>query len=169
MQLIGLLIMDTKYLKKSFLFGIIRKNLKPIKEYKMKVTLEQVRDNLAKLTIEVSKEEFAIALDKAFEKVVKEVKIDGFRPGKCPKSMFIKRFGYESLYEEAVNFALNETYPKAVDENKLFVVNQPNIDIDFNTLDKDNPRSAGGTFPGAAGGGRHPYGSGAYHRRNALA
>ena len=58
MQLIGLLIMDTKCLKKSFLFGIIRKNLKPIKEYKMKVTLEQVRDNLAKLTIEVSKEEF---------------------------------------------------------------------------------------------------------------
>ena len=95
----------------------------------MKVTLEQVRDNLAKLIIEVSKEEFAIALDKAFEKVVKEVKIDGFRPGKCPKSMFIKRFGYESLYEEAVNFALNETYPKAVDENKLFVVNQPNICI----------------------------------------
>ena len=48
-----------------------------------------------------------------------------------------KTRGYESLYEEAVNFALNETYPKAVDENKLFVVNQPNIDIDFNTLDKD--------------------------------
>ena len=103
----------------------------------MKVTVEQVRDNLTKLTIEVSKEEFANALDKAFEKVVKEVKIDGFRPGKCPKSMFIKRYGYESLYEEAVNFALNETYPKAVDDNKLFVVNQPTIDIDFNTLDKD--------------------------------
>lgn len=104
----------------------------------MKVTVEQVRDNLAKLTIEVSPEEFGVALDKAFEKVVKEVKIDGFRPGKCPKSMFIKRFGYESLYEEAVNFALNETYPKAVDENKLFVVNQPTIDVDFATLDKDN-------------------------------
>lgn len=104
----------------------------------MKVTLEQVRDNLAKLTIEVSPEEFGVALDKAFEKVVKEVKIDGFRPGKCPKSMFIKRFGYESLYEEAVNFALNDTYPKAVEENKLFVVNQPTIDVDFATLDKDN-------------------------------
>lgn len=104
----------------------------------MKVTVEQVRDNLAKLTIEVSPEEFGVALDKAFEKVVKEVKIDGFRPGKCPKSMFIKRFGYESLYEEAVNFSLNETYPKAVDENKLFVVNQPTIDVDFATLSKDN-------------------------------
>ena len=95
-----MLIILTINLKKILRFGIIRKNLKPIKEYKMKVTLEQVRDNLAKLTIEVSKEEFAIALDKAFEKVVKEVKIDGFRPGKCPKSMFIKRFGYESLYED---------------------------------------------------------------------
>lgn len=104
----------------------------------MKATVEQVRDNLAKLTIEVSPEEFGVALDKAFEKVVKEVKIDGFRPGKCPKSMFIKRFGYESLYEEAVNFALNETYPQAVDENKLFVVNQPKIDVDFATLNKDS-------------------------------
>ena len=104
----------------------------------MKVTVEQVRDNLAKLTIEVSPEEFGVALDKAFEKVVKEVKIDGFRPGKCPKSMFIKRFGYESLYEEAVNFALNDTYPTAVEENKLYVVNQPKIDIDFATLSKDN-------------------------------
>ncbi len=104
----------------------------------MKVTVEQVRDNLAKLTIEVSPEEFGVALDKAFEKVVKEVKIDGFRPGKCPKSMFIKRFGYESLYEEAVNFALNETYPQAVDENKLSVVNQPKIDVDFATLNKDS-------------------------------
>ncbi len=104
----------------------------------MKVTVEQVRDNLAKLTIEVSPEEFGAALDKAFEKVVKEVKIDGFRPGKCPKSMFIKRFGYEALYEEGVNFALNDTYPAAVEENKLYVVNQPTIDVDFATLSKEN-------------------------------
>ena len=104
----------------------------------MKVTVEQVRDNLAKLTIEVSPEEFEAALDKAFEKVVKEVKIDGFRPGKCPKSMFIKRFGYEALYEEGVNFALNDTYPAAVEENKLYVVNQPTIDVDFATLSKEN-------------------------------
>ena len=34
----------------------------------MKVTVEQVRDNLAKLTIEVSPEEFGVALDKALDK-----------------------------------------------------------------------------------------------------
>ncbi len=104
----------------------------------MKVTVEQVRDNLAKLTIEVTPEEFGVALDKAFEKVVKEVKIDGFRPGKCPKSMFIKRYGYESLYEEGVNAAINDTYPKAIDETKIFPVNQPTIDVNFETLSKDN-------------------------------
>ncbi len=104
----------------------------------MKVTVEQVRDNLAKLTIVVSPEDFDVALDKAFEKVVKDVKIDGFRPGKCPKSMFLKRYGYEALYEEGINFAINETYPKAIDETKIFPVNQPTIDVDFDNLSKEN-------------------------------
>lgn len=100
----------------------------------MNVKVERISDNQVKLTIEVSKEEFGVALDKAFEKVSPTVKVDGFRPGKLPKSSFIKRFGYESLYEEAVNFAINDTYPQAIQENKVEVVNYPEVDIDFKTL-----------------------------------
>ena len=103
----------------------------------MKVNVEKISDNKVKLTIEVSKEEFGVALDKAFEKVSPTVKVDGFRPGHLPKASFIKRFGYEALYEEAVNFALNDTYPKAVMENNVQVVNHPSIDVDFATLNHE--------------------------------
>ena len=103
----------------------------------MKVNVEKISDNKVKLTIEVSKEEFGVALDKAFEKVSPTVKVDGFRPGHLPKASFIKRFGYEALYEEAVNFALNDTYPKAVMENNIQVVNHPSIDVDFASLNHE--------------------------------
>jgi len=88
---------------------------------------ERINDARVKLTIEVSKEEFDSALDKAFEKVVKEVKVDGFRPGKMPKAMFIKRFGVEVLYEEAVNFALNDTYGKALMESQANPISDPSV------------------------------------------
>ena len=69
-----------------------------------------------KLTVEVSAEEFDKALDLAFEKVVKEVKADGFRPGKMPKNIFIQRFGWASLYNEAIQYAFEETYPLALQQ-----------------------------------------------------
>ncbi|HHU24364.1 MAG: trigger factor [Bacilli bacterium] len=97
-------------------------------------TAEHLSENRVKLTIEVSKETWQKALDKAFEIKVKDVKVDGFRPGKLPKSQYINRFGYQSLYEEALDIVFQETYPKAVVENKLRVVSNPDIDFDFNAL-----------------------------------
>ncbi len=89
------------------------------------VAKENITESKIKLSVEVSAEEFDQYLDQAFEKVVKDVKVDGFRPGKMPKSMFIKRFGYEALYEEAVNFALNGSYPQAVKEAEVNPISDP--------------------------------------------
>ena len=56
----------------------------------MSVNVERLSENSVKMTVEVSAEEFDQALDKAFEKVVKDVKADGFRPGKCQKQSLFK-------------------------------------------------------------------------------
>lgn len=93
------------------------------------VKVEKLSENSVKLTITVSSEEFDAALDKAFEVVVKEVKVDGFRPGKMPKSMFVKRFGWEALYEEACNNAINKTYPLALNEAKVYPTAEPKIEV----------------------------------------
>lgn len=99
-----------------------------------RVSVEKLEAGKVKLTVKVSAEEFDLALDHAFQKVVKEVNVPGFRPGKMPKSMFIKRFGYESLYQDAVEFALQGTYPLAVRESGVFPVSDPAIDLKFEEL-----------------------------------
>ena len=59
--------------------------------------------NTEKVTIKIEGEEWSKALDKAFKKRVKEVHVDGFRKGSVPKDIYIKKFGIESLFYEAMN------------------------------------------------------------------
>ena len=70
------------------------------------------------------------AIDKSFKKKVKEVKIDGFRKGACPKDVYIKKFGIESLYMDAVDFAINDAYKKLLEDNKdLTPAVEPKVDV----------------------------------------
>jgi trigger factor len=101
---------------------------------KMNFTVEKLESNKVKLTVTVAKDQFDVALDKAFEKVSQDIKVDGFRKGKLPKAIYLKKFGVESLYEEAINFALSSSYPNVLVESKLAVIAQPEIDLDFSTV-----------------------------------
>ena len=59
--------------------------------------------NLKEIVIKVEGEKWEKALDRAFKEANSKAKIDGFRPGKAPKSVFIKRYGIESLFMDASN------------------------------------------------------------------
>lgn len=98
---------------------------------------EKQEGNKGVLTFEVSVEDFDQALDQAFKKVSKDVQIPGFRKGKIPRSIFEKRFGVESLYQDAVDIVLPSAYSKAVDEAEIFPIAQPSIDID--QIEKGQP------------------------------
>lgn len=99
-----------------------------------RVSVKKLEAGKVELTVNVTAEEFELALDHAFQKVVKEINVPGFRPGKMPKSVFLKRFGYESLYQDAVEFALQGTYPIAVRESGVIAVSDPAIDLKFEDL-----------------------------------
>ena len=86
--------------------------------------------NLKEITIKVEGKEWEDALDKAFESANKKAKIDGFRPGKAPKAVFIKKYGIESLFMDASNYAVEAAYNKLIEENKdLQIAAQPLLDI----------------------------------------
>ncbi len=86
--------------------------------------------NKKEVNIKVEGKEWEAALDKAFEKANKKVKIDGFRPGHAPKDVFLKKYGKESLYMDAAEECLHEAYHKVIDENKdLEIVAEPEIAI----------------------------------------
>ena len=82
-----------------------------------------MKKNIHEITIKIEGEEWAKALDKAFKKKNKEVKIDGFRKGNAPKDIFIKKFGIESLYMDAVDSAVSIAYGQIIDEKKLKLCN----------------------------------------------
>lgn len=87
--------------------------------------MKNVHEIEIKLTTEWEK-----CLDDAFKKKVKETKVDGFRKGACPKDVFIKRFGIESLYMDAVDEAVAVGYKKALEDNKdINPVIEPKVDI----------------------------------------
>lgn len=85
--------------------------------------------NVHKIEVKLEGQEWEEALTKAFEKVSKDVKVDGFRKGKVPRNIFEKKYGKESLYPEAVDAVLPKEYEKVLNENKLEPIIQPTIDI----------------------------------------
>ena len=92
--------------------------------------------NVKTIEITIEGETWEKALDKAYKKKNKEVKIEGFRKGTAPKDIFIKKMGIETLYMDAVDNAINEAYQKALDEAKITPVVEPTIDIV--NIDKDH-------------------------------
>lgn len=77
----------------------------------------------------VDKEIWDKALDNSFEKNVKKAKVDGFRQGKCPRNVFEKKFGKESLYNDAIDSLLPTLYSEVLKDNNLEPVVQPSINI----------------------------------------
>ncbi len=79
--------------------------------------------------ITIEGEEWSKALDKAFKKIQKTAKVDGFRAGKVPRDMYEKKYGKEPIYHEAMENLVDEAYKKALDQNKEELVARPSLDI----------------------------------------
>ena len=86
--------------------------------------------NKLEYTIKIEGKEWEEAIEKAFVEANKKAKIDGFRPGKAPKEVFIKKYGEESLWLDAADHVLQSAYTKMLDEHKdLELVAQPDVAI----------------------------------------
>lgn len=95
----------------------------------MSTTFENKSANRGVVTFTIGQDQIKPALDKAFNKVKKNLNAPGFRKGNIPRAIFNQRFGEEALYEEALNSILPTAYEAAVAELGLEVVAQPKIDI----------------------------------------
>ena len=95
----------------------------------MSVQVENLEKNTAKLTIEVSAEEFNKALKDAYNKEKKNFSIPGFRKGKVPRNMIEKMYGAGIFYEDAANSIMPTAYAEAAKESGLDIVSRPEIDV----------------------------------------
>lgn len=95
----------------------------------MSVQVEKLEKNMAKLTIEVSSEEFEKAIAKAYKKNKNKISMPGFRKGKAPRAMIEKMYGKGVFYEDAANDIIPDAYADAAKESELEIVAQPEIDV----------------------------------------
>ena len=98
----------------------------------MNVTVESLAPCKKLMRVEIDAQQ----VDEAFEAVTKdfrrEANLPGFRPGKAPKEMVLRK--YESqILDETKRKLISDAYRKAVEEQKLDVLGRPDIEeIQFN-------------------------------------
>ncbi len=95
----------------------------------MSLQVEKQEKNMAKLTIEVSAEEFDQAMDKAYRKNKSKMSVPGFRKGKVPRQMLEKMYGPAIFYEDAANIIIPDAYAKELENSDLDIVSRPEIDV----------------------------------------
>ena len=86
-------------------------------------------NNVKKIVKEYNGEVWTKAIGSAYDKIKKDVTVDGFRKGMVPFEMFVSKNGVEPLYNDAIDILLTTEYKKVFDELKEIPVVQPSIDI----------------------------------------
>lgn len=81
------------------------------------------------LEIPISPEELEAARERAFRKLVKNVKIPGFRPGKAPRKVFEAQYGSGVITERAMEEVVPQAYERALMENGLDPLDRPELEL----------------------------------------
>ncbi len=95
----------------------------------MEAKMEKIEKNIVKFEITVGADKFQEAIKKAYNKNVKNFNVPGFRKGKVPMAIVKKYYGVGVLMEDAINFAIEGSYSKALEENNIIPVDYPKVDI----------------------------------------
>jgi len=95
----------------------------------VKVTREKTENSQAFLTIEMEPAEVEESLEESYRRLVKKTNIPGFRKGKAPRAMLERHIGRESLLEDALNRLVPQAYDKAIKEQEIKVIAQPDIEL----------------------------------------
>lgn len=95
----------------------------------MEAKMEKIEKNVVKFEVKVEADKFQEAIKRAYNKNVKNFNVPGFRKGKVPMAIVKKYYGIGVLIEDAVNFAIESSYSKALEENSIVPVDYPKIDI----------------------------------------
>ena len=92
--------------------------------------VESAGANKVKLTIEVTAEDFAAALQQAYIKSRGKFTVQGFRKGKAPRPVIEKYYGEGIFFEDAFEALFPDSYSKAIDETGIEPVSRPEIDLE---------------------------------------
>lgn len=90
----------------------------------MNVTLKNVDELNAKLTVEVVKDDYEVEVDKELKQIQKKASMNGFRPGKTPLGLVKKMYLKSVLADQLNKIAVNKMF-EYIKENKIDILGQP--------------------------------------------
>lgn len=89
----------------------------------------ETKKNVFEEVVNFSKEEWDKAIDTAYDKIKKDIKMDGFRKGNVPKDLYYKKVGKDSLYRDALDVILPKAYQEALTRGNYEPIIEPRVDI----------------------------------------
>lgn len=95
----------------------------------MQIDIKKLPKSEIEIVGELDATSFEAYYARALKKIGENVKLDGFRDGKVPESVLSSKIPEISVLEEMANMALNEQYPKILEENKIDAISRPEITI----------------------------------------
>ncbi len=102
----------------------------------MTFTTKKLKDSQVELTVDLNKDDLVLYMTEAEKVLGKEIKVEGFRPGKAPKEMIRKKIGEQAIKEEALNLAIQSSLAKALAEQKLDILDQSDFKIKENSTER---------------------------------
>lgn len=95
----------------------------------MQIQRENISETKVKLTIELGLEELTHAKQHELQEQAKNMKVAGFRKGKAPLTVIEKQLDENQFQATVINHAINDFYGKAVQDEGLKTIAQPEITI----------------------------------------
>jgi trigger factor len=94
-------------------------------------TVERLEGNRVRITIEHTADEVRDAIDEAYSRISRKLRLPGFRPGKAPRPIIDTHVGRESVLAEALEDLVERSYPRALDALDLRPMERPDTgDLD---------------------------------------
>ena len=102
-----------------------------------KINIKKLPKSEVEIEGELEMEVFENYFSMALKKLGENLKLDGFRKGKIPENVLLSNIPEIRILEKMAELALDEHYPKILEENKIDAINRPEISI--TKLARKNP------------------------------
>jgi trigger factor len=100
--------------------------------------VEELPQNRVRLTVQVPSDDVHHAVEHAASDLAASVKIPGFRKGKVPREVLLKRVGKDRLMAEAVDSHIGGWFWNAAAQTRVRPVEQPNYDFELPSSDHED-------------------------------
>ncbi|MBO5774130.1 MAG: trigger factor [Clostridia bacterium] len=95
----------------------------------MEYSIQKLEKSTVEISVSIEKAEWENYIKEAYNKNKFRYALEGFRKGKVPFNVLVKRYGIEVFFEDAMDIAMGKAYSEILEKEKLDPVSRPQVDI----------------------------------------